>query len=221
MELVRVDFTRLVEVNGIEETKDGLTAVRQVVGEHEKFLRVFIVVVMVVVVVEVVVSVMDLMDDRPAGHEEHALGHGVVEQVEEGGTEGHDDNAVVHVIVRVHGPVREGLVPVERVGEVECRTQSGEDVSELRHRRVGEDFLEVVLDKGDGCSHHGRGSTDGGDDEGQVGQFTVQCTSTEELEHAGHEVKTGVDHGRSVNESGNRGWAFHGVRQPHVEWELG
>ena len=221
LELVGVDVTRLVKVDGIEEAEDGLAAVSQVVGEHQEFLGVFLVVaVVVVVVVEVMVGVMHFVDDRTAGHEEHALGHGVVEQVEERCTKGHDDNAVVDVVVGVHRAVREVLVPVQRVGEVERRTQSGEDVGELGHRRVGEDLLEVVLNKGDGRRHDRRGSADGGDDEGQVGQLSVKRISTEEREHAGHEVQTSVDHRCGVDEGRNGRWPFHGVGQPNVKREL-
>ena len=64
------------------------------------------------------------VNHRTARHEEHALGHGVVEQVEERCTKGHDDDAMCFVIV----------VPVKGVCQVERCAQAGEDVGELGHR---------------------------------------------------------------------------------------
>ena len=85
-------FARLVEVDGIEETKDGLTAVRQVVGEHEKLLWVFIVVPVVVVVMEVVVGVMDFVGNRPLAMKSMPLAMAWLNRWK-GSTESHDDDA--------------------------------------------------------------------------------------------------------------------------------
>ena len=79
-------------------------------------------------------GVVHFVNDRSARHEEHAFGHGVVEQVEQGGTERHDHDAVVDIVIRIFCPVGQVVMPVHGVGEVERSAQSGEDVSELRHR---------------------------------------------------------------------------------------
>ena len=178
------------------------------------------VVVVIVVMMEVMVGVVHFVNDRSARHEEHALGHGVVEQVEQGGTERHDHDAVVDIVIRIFCPVGQVVMPVHGVGEVERSAQSGEDVSELRHRRVCKDLLQIVLNERNGRRHHGRGATDGCDDERQIRQFAMEVVRAKEGEHAGHEVKPGVDHRCGVDEGGDGRWALHGVGQPYVKREL-
>ena len=111
-------------------------------------------------------------------------------------------------------------MPVQRVGKVKRRSKTGENVGQLGHRRIGEDLFQVVLNEGNGRGHNGGGSTNGGDDEGQIRQIAVEGFCSEEGEHACHEVKASVDHGRRVDKSRNGGWTFHGVGQPYVKWEL-
>ena len=220
LEFIGVNFTRLVQVDGVEEPKHRLSSIGQIVGQHQQFFWVFIMMV-IIVWMEVMVSMMHFVNHRSAGHEEHAFGHGVVEQMEEGGAEGDDDDAVVDVIVGVLASVSEVLVPVQGVGQVEGSTKSREDVGKLRHRGVGEDLLQVVLNEGDGGGHNGRRTTDGSDDEGQVSQLAVHGLRSEEGEHTGDEIETGVDHRGCVNESRNGGRSFHGVGEPNVKRELG
>ena len=219
LEFIGVNFSRLVQINGVEESEDGLTGIGQIIRQHEQFFGIFLVVV-IVVVVQVVMSMMHFVNDRTARHEEHALGHGVVEQMEQGSTKGDDDDGVVDVVVWVLAAVSQVFVPVQGVGEVKSSTKSGEDVGQLGHRGVRQDLLQIVLDKGDGRRHDGRCSADGGDDERQIGQLAVHRFCTEEREHTGDEVEACVDHGRSVDERRYRRWAFHSVGQPHVEREL-
>ena len=88
-----------------------------------------VVTVVVVVVMHVVVRVVHLVDDRTAGHEEHALGHGVVEQVEQRSAKGHDHDGLVLVVPGVRR-----VVPIEGVGEEQRSPKSGEDVGQLAHR---------------------------------------------------------------------------------------
>ena len=92
-------------------------------------VAVTVLLVMMVVVVHVMVSMMHLVDDRTAGHEQHALGHGVVEQMEERGTEGNDDDGLVLVV-----PGIRRVVPIEGVGEEQSSTKPGKDVGQLAHR---------------------------------------------------------------------------------------
>ena len=75
------------------------------------------------------VRMVHLVDDRTAGHEQHALGHGVVEQMEERGAEGHDHDRLVLVITRIGR-----VVPVEGVGQEQRSTETGENVGQLAHR---------------------------------------------------------------------------------------
>ena len=70
--------------------------------------------------VHVVVCVVDLVDRRATGHEEHALGHRVIEQVEHGAAE--DEGGCIRLTVVV---------------EPEGHPEPGEDVGELAHGRVG------------------------------------------------------------------------------------
>ena len=77
-----------------------------------------------------------------------------------------------------------------------------------------------MLNKGDGRRHDGGGSTDGSDDESQVGKFAVHGICGKEREHAGDKVQASVDHRRCVNEGRHGRWTFHSIGQPNVEREL-
>ena len=98
----------------------------KVVGQHEQFFRVLI--VMVVVRVEVMVCMVHFMDDCSTCHEQHTLGHGVVEQVEQSRTESDHYDGVVDVIVGVLGAISEVFVPVKRVRKVKRRPKACENV---------------------------------------------------------------------------------------------
>ena len=168
------------------------------------------VVMLSVAMLVVVMSVMNFVNHRTTGHEQHSFSHGVVEQVEQSSTESDNHDVMVLVIV----------VPIKCVREVERTSKAREDVGELTHCRVRQDLLEIHLDKGDGCCHHGGNTADNGDDVGQVCKVAVKRFCSEEWEHTSHEVQSGVNHGCCVNERRYWCWAFHSVWQPNVKWEL-
>ena len=90
--------------------------------------------VIMVVMMQVMVSVVNFVNHRSTCHEQHALGHGVVEEMEERSAKGYNDDGVVDVVIRILRAVCEVFVPVKGVGKVESSTESSKDVSELRHR---------------------------------------------------------------------------------------
>ena len=95
------------------------------------------------------------------------------------------------------------------------RDAAGEKhVAQLRDGGVGEDALDVVLDKADGGGKEGRGRADDGDDGEREGR------AVEEEMSAGDHVDAGGDHGGGVDERGDGRGAFHGVGQPDVERKL-
>ena len=57
------------------------------------------VVVVVIVMMQIMVCMMHFVNHRTTGHEQHSLGHCVVEEVEERCTEGNDNNVVSLVVV--------------------------------------------------------------------------------------------------------------------------
>ena len=218
LELIGVNFTGLVQVDGIKETKHRLVRVMKIVGQHEQLF--WALVMMIVMRVEVMVRMVHFVNHGSTCHEEHSLGHGVVEQMEQSRTESHHHDAVVQVVVRVLRAISEVFVPVQGVCKVKRRSKASEDVGQLGHGRIGEDLFQVMLDKRNGRCHNGGGSTNSGDDKGQIRQFTMKCFCSKEWEHACYEVKSSVNHGSGVDKSRNGGWTFHGVRQPNVEREL-
>ena len=169
-----------------------------------------VIVTVVIMVMQMVVGVMHFVNHRTTGHEQHSFGHGVVKQVEQSRTEGDNHDIVVLVVV----------VPIECVRKVEGTSKTREDVGELTHCRVRQDLLEIHLDKGDGCCHHGCNTADNGDDVGQVSKVAMKRFCSEEWEHTSHEVQSSVDHRCCVNERRNWRWTFHSVWQPDVKWEL-
>ena len=79
---------------------------------------------------EVVVCVMNFVYHRAAGHEQHSLGHRVVEQMEHGCPEHECGCVVVTVVV-----------------EPQSCSETREDVGQLTHCGVCEYFLDVILDE--------------------------------------------------------------------------
>ena len=104
---------------------------------------------------------------------------------------------------------------VEHGDRVGGRTECHGHVAELRQGRVSDHALDVVLDDAQEA-HEQRGDRTDHQHEGQrgVGQF-------EQRRHARHHEDTGGDHGRGVDQCGDRGRAFHRIRQPDVQRELG
>lgn len=113
---------------------------------------------------------------------------------------------------RLEGAVREemedGRAPV-------AHGQRARHVAELADRGVGEDAFDVVLREG------GERRADHGD-RGHHGEHGERRgRGGEHGEETGHEVDTGGDHRRRVDQRGDGGGAYHGIRQPGVQRELG
>ena len=89
-----------------------------------------------------------------------------------------------------------------------------EHVSQLRDGGVGQHALDVVLHQGDG----------GGKQRGECADdrhgLHRAGSKHEQRIRARHHVHAGGDHGRGVDQGGNRRGAFHGVGQPDVERKL-
>ena len=81
--------------------------------------------------------------------------------------------------------------------------------------RIGEDALHVGHDHGDHGGSERGGNADRGD------QVEYERREFVEREEDGHEKYACGDHGCGVDEGADRGWAFHCVRQPDVERDLG
>ena len=100
-------------------------------------------------------------------------------------------------------------------GPVGAGADADEHEAELRHRRVGQHLLDVVLEEPDG------GGEDGGERADQRHPAHGAGREHEEEVEPGHHVDAGRDHGGGVDEGRDRGRAGHGVGEPDVERELG
>ena len=104
---------------------------------------------------------------------------------------------------------------VEDRGDPGPGPDRGGHVAKLREGGVGDDALDVVLGEGDRRGHEGgEGADDGHDQHRGFG-------ADEDRVAAGAHVDAGGDHRRRVDQGGDRGRAFHRVRQPDVQRELG
>ena len=105
----------------------------------------------------------------------------------------------------------------EQVEEARGR-EAGADgrhhVAELRHGRVGEHALDVVLHAGE---HRGEERGEGADPRDDRQHVRRE---REEPDGAGEQVDAGRHHGRGVDQRGDGRRALHRVRQPDVEREL-
>ena len=103
---------------------------------------------------------------------------------------------------------------VEDAGGEGSDAEREEHVAELRDGGVGEHALDVVLDEADG----------GGEDRGQRAddgdRLHRRGREHEQRIRARDHVDARRDHGRGVDECGNRRGAFHGVGQPDIERKL-
>ena len=98
---------------------------------------------------------------------------------------------------------------------VRAYTDTDKHVSELAHRRIGQDPLYVVLGTADGGGEKSGKKPDEGDNKhGHRGQ------DVEEVESRDH-VDAGGDHGGGVDQGTDRCRAFHGVGQPDIKRYLG
>ncbi len=113
---------------------------------------------------------------------------------------------------RLEEGVGEQVEDADRIGPCPHRH---EHVAELRTGRVRHDPLDVVLDEADGCGEERRGGADQHDDGLGIRRQFEQRRQPRHHEHAGG------DHGRGMDQGRDRGRAFHGVRQPGVQQELG
>ena len=127
----------------------------------------------------------------------------MVEQVEHSSTEG-----------------KECILLVSFIGQPTGCTQSGENVRQLTHGRIGQNTLDIIGHEGDQCRHESSEAPNPSNQHCNIGQRSFEAGFTEDGEHSGHKVQTGVDHGCRVNQSGYRGWTLHRIGQPYVQWEL-
>ena len=104
---------------------------------------------------------------------------------------------------------------VENRHRIGRSAQCHRHVTELRQRGISHHALDVILDdaqktheqRSDGANHH---------DETQCG-----VTEFKQRRHARDHEDTGCDHGGRVDQGRDRGRAFHRVRQPDMQRELG
>ena len=124
----------------------------------------------------------------------------------------HNDRAGPQEQQRFKEGVRHQVEHRHRVGR--C-TQRHRHVAQLRQRGIGHHALDVVLDDRQKAHEQRRDRPDDQDEvERSVGQL-------EQRRHALHHEDAGCHHGGSVDQRGNRGGAFHRVRQPSMQRKLG
>ena len=91
---------------------------------------------------------------------------------------------------------------------------SQEHVAQLADGRIGENFFDVSLNQSDGGGKKGCRATNHGDRRHGDGRVEEQYL------RARDHINAGSDHRRRVDQRANRRGAFHGIRQPDVEWKL-
>mmetsp|Transcript_15026 Transcript_15026/g.35416 ORF Transcript_15026/g.35416 Transcript_15026/m.35416 type:complete len:1189 (-) Transcript_15026:477-4043(-) len=99
-----------------------------------------------------------------------------------------------------------------RVGR---RAEGHGHVAELGQRRIRHHALDVVLDDAEEAHEQRRDRADHHD---EVQRGVAQL---EQRRHARHHEDAGRHHRRGVDQRGNRRWAFHRIRQPDMQRELG
>ena len=103
---------------------------------------------------------------------------------------------------------------VEDAGAERAHAHGQEHVTQLRHGRIRQHALDVVLHQADGAGHQRRRGTDHRDNRQGDRRVLEQHRVT-----ADH-VNAGGHHGGGVDEGRHRGRAFHRVGQPYVERNL-
>ncbi len=106
-------------------------------------------------------------------------------------------------------------VEVEDTGGVGPHPHRQEHVAELRHRRVGQHALDIVLDEADRSRHQRGRDADPGDD------LERHRRVREEDGVAANHVHARGDHRGRMDQGGDGRWPLHGVRQPHMQRQLG
>ena len=151
---------------------------------------------------------VDGMDHAPGGQEQEGLEERVVEEMVEGG-------AVPRGVDRLSV---DGL----RRHQVRAGAEAQEHVRELGDRREGQDALDVVVHDGHRRGEDRREAADPCDDQdGGEGRLDSRGEGDEEDEGPRGQVNAGLDHRRRVDQGADGRRAFHRVRQPSVERELG
>ena len=103
---------------------------------------------------------------------------------------------------------------VEDAGGKGSDAEREKHVAELRDGGVGEDPLDVVLHEADGRGEDRGQRADDGD------RLHRRWREHEQRVRARDHVDARRDHGRGMDQSGNRRGAFHGIGQPDVERKL-
>ena len=103
---------------------------------------------------------------------------------------------------------------VEHRARVRAKPRGEEHVADLRHRRVGDDALDVDLDECDQPGEQDGRSTEAG------GKILDARRRLEDRRRAHEQVDAGGDHRRRVDERADRGRALHRVGEPGLEREL-
>ena len=104
---------------------------------------------------------------------------------------------------------------MEHRGLIGADAGGDEHVAELRTGGIGDHPFDVVLHAADGGGEERGGGAHEADEAERVGRVFHQ------RRHARHQEHAGGDHGGGVDEGRHRGRAFHRVRQPHMQAELG
>ena len=103
---------------------------------------------------------------------------------------------------------------VPDAGGERAHANTEEHVSKLRDRRVSVDLLDIGLQEADGRGEDGGGEADNGH------RFHGGGRMREDRGRAHAHVDARGNHGRGVDESGDRRGTFHRIGQPHVERNL-
>ena len=98
------------------------------------------------------------------------------------------------------------------------KSQGHDHIAELGEGGVGQDAFDVILLGGHEGGDDGRNGSDAGNDiAGQGGEGL----NADGVLDAHHHVNAGGYHGGRMDQGGDGGGAFHGVRKPDVQRELG
>ena len=113
-----------------------------------------------------------------------------------------------------HG-LKEGMgEEVEHRHRIGAKPCGHEHVAQLRHGRIGDHALDVVLHQTDGRRDKGGQGPEHGDKGGGRRRIFIDRRHAADKEHPRRH------HGRGVDQRRHRGRAFHRVRQPSVQEQL-
>src|SRR5262249_37768353 len=103
---------------------------------------------------------------------------------------------------------------VENTPAVVMRGFAHEHIAQLADGRIGQDALDIELEDSDGRGKERCYSADDADN------YQRTCRDLEQRVGARNKVNPCCDHCGSVNERADGRRTFHGIRQPHVQWQL-